>query len=155
MGAVVGRFGVGRLLIVGFASLVACYANMLRIGSHGDYLTVILPSVLLVGLSFVTVFPCVNIQATSRVRDSEQGMASGLVNASFQIGAAVGLAAVTAVVLARTGNGASGQLAGYHAGLVAALGIAVLGLVVAAVAHLLTRPATPGRRRGTGPADPG
>ena len=141
MGAVIDRLGTAKLLVIGFCMLAACYANMLRIGPHGNYPGVILPSMLLVGLSFVFSFPCINIQATSRVRDAEQGMASGLVNASFQIGAAVGLAAVTAVVIAGMGAGSDphSQLAGYRAGLAATLGIALLGLLVVVIVGVLGR----------------
>jgi MFS family permease len=60
-----------------------------------------------------------------------------LVNASFQIGAAVGLAGVTAVVLARIG--AHSQLSAYHAGLVASLGIALVGLLIVVVVEMLER----------------
>jgi MFS family permease len=138
MGPVIGRFGTTKLLVAGFVSLVACYANMLRIGPHGDYPGVILPSMLLVGLSFVLCFPCINIQATSQVRDTEQGMASGLINTSFQIGAAVGLAAVTAVVLGATGasSGTHAELVGYRTGLSASLAIALLGLLIVTMAML-------------------
>jgi MFS family permease len=141
MGAVIDRFGTAKLLVIGFCALVACYANMLRIGPHSDYPGVILPSILLVGLSFVLIFPCVNIGATSHVRNAEQGMASGLVNASIQIGAAVGLAAVTAVVTAGMGTGtnAHSQLAGYRPGLAASVGISALGLVIAVVIGLYRR----------------
>jgi hypothetical protein len=68
----------------------------------------------------------------------EQGMASGLINTSFQIGAAVGLAAVTAVVLAATGasSSAHAELVGYQTGLAATLGIALLGLLVVIVGML-------------------
>jgi predicted MFS family arabinose efflux permease len=141
-GTLVGRFGTTRLLVAGFVALVASYANMLRIGPHGSYGAVILPSMLLVGLSFVLCFPCINIQATSHVPDSEQGMAGGLINTSFQIGAAVGLAAVTAVVLGATGAGPHGQLAGYRTGLAASLAIGLLGLLTA-TARMLRR--EPGR----------
>jgi MFS family permease len=145
LGPVIGRVGTSRLLVIGFCALAACYANMLRIGAHGDYAGVVLPSMLLVGLSFALAFPCINIAATSRVPDAEQGMASGLVNASFQIGAAVGLAAATAVVVARTSGGTGGQIAGYHAGLVASLAIALLGLLVVIVLELAER--VPGEAR--------
>jgi Na+/melibiose symporter-like transporter len=158
MGAVIGRAGTAKLMVVGFVLLAACYANMLRIGPHGNYPAVILPSMLLVGLSFVITFPCINIQATSQVRDAEQGMAAGLVNASFQIGAAVGLAGITAVVIGETGAGSSphSQLVGYRAGLAAAVGIAVLGLIVVAIVDALgrVRLSTSGTSRASATAEP-
>ncbi len=133
MGAVIGRFGPARIMVAGFCVLVAGYINILRIGDNASYAAVILPTVLLIGLSFVTAFPCINILATSHVDPSEQGLAAGLVNASIQIGAAIGLAVVTAVVTAETGTSSStaSQLAGYRAGLGVVLGIGALGLVVA------------------------
>lgn len=151
MGAVIGRLGVPAVLVSGFCLLAAGYASMLRIGPHSDYPAVILPALLLIGLSFVTIFPCVNIQATSQVRDAEQGMAAGLVNASIQIGAAIGLAAVTAVVTASAGPGSSAasQLSGYRPGLAAVLGISVLGLLTAVAAALPRRRASPTVPGGT------
>ena len=141
MGAAIGRFGLPAVMLTGFCMLVAGYANMLRIGQHGSYPGVLLPSLLLIGLSFVLSFPCINIQATSQVPNADQGMAAGLVNASIQIGAAIGLAAVTAVVTAGTGTGSSAasQLAGYRPGLAAVLGIGALGLLVVVINATLGR----------------
>ena len=69
------------------------------------------------------------------------GTASGLVNASFQIGGAIGVAAVTALATARTSDlvaGGSAQLdalaAGYARGFLATAVIAGMGLVLAPVA---------------------
>jgi EmrB/QacA subfamily drug resistance transporter len=144
MGAVIGRFGPARVLVAGFCMLVAAYANILRIGEHSSYWTVVLPTVLLIGLSFVTSFPCINILATSQTAPSEQGLAAGLINASIQIGAAVCLAVVTAVVTAGTGAGSSAasQLAGYRPGLGAVLGLGALGLVIVVINAVVV-----GRRR--------
>src|SRR5207245_11324368 len=46
--------------------------------------------------------PARNIQALSRVHDDEQGLASGLVGSSFQLGGAIVLAITTAMLLAHT-----------------------------------------------------
>jgi MFS family permease len=151
MGAVIGRFGPARVLVAGFCILVLAYANILRIDAHSSYPFVILPTVLLIGLSFVTSFPCINILATSRTAQNEQGLAAGLINASIQIGAAVCLAVVTAVVTANTGpdSGAASQLAGYRPGLAAVLGIAVLGLGIVVISAVLA-----GRRATVAPEGP-
>ena len=55
---------------------------------------------LLIGIGFVLCFPTLNIQATNGVADHEQGLASGLVQTSFQVGGAIGLAVVSAIVTA-------------------------------------------------------
>jgi len=46
----------------------------------------LLPTELLVGLAFGLGFPAVNVQGTAGIADHEQGLASGLVNTSLQIG---------------------------------------------------------------------
>lgn len=74
-------------------------ANVVRVGA--DY-KVILASRLLNGLGFGLCYPTLNIQALTGVRDEEQGLASGLVGSSFQIGGAIVLAVATATILAHT-----------------------------------------------------
>ena len=78
----------------------------------------------LVGVGFALTFPTLNMQGTAGVSDNEQGVASGLVQTSFQIGGAIGLAAVSAVV-------ADGDVAAYRTGIAIVLGVAVLGLLIA------------------------
>ncbi|MFD0593669.1 hypothetical protein ACFQZ4_15170 [Catellatospora coxensis] len=58
----------------------------------------ILPTALLLGLGFALSFSALNVQATNGVADDEQGLASGLVQSSFQVGGAVALAVTSAVV---------------------------------------------------------
>jgi hypothetical protein len=57
---------------------------------------------LFAGLGFALAYPALNIQALSGVRDDEQGLASGLVGSSFQIGGAIVLAITTAVLVGAT-----------------------------------------------------
>jgi hypothetical protein len=66
--------------------------------------------------------------ATDGVADDEQGLASGLVNTSFQLGGALVLAIVAAVVAGggRTQSAAS-LLHSYHVGLGVVAGISLLG----------------------------
>ena len=102
IGPLVDRFGTARIILVGAISFVIGYALFLRIGESLTYATVFLPSMILIGIGFALCFPTLNIQATAGVADHEQGLASGLVNTSFQVGGAIGLAIVTAVVSANT-----------------------------------------------------
>ena len=62
----------------------------------------------------------------------EQGLASGLLNTSFQLGGAVGLAIVTAVVTSQTGTGTGPQavIDGFRPGTAVATGIGLFGLLV-------------------------
>jgi hypothetical protein len=74
---------------------------LLHIGTSAD-LSVILAARVFAGLGFALAYPCLNIQALSGVRDDEQGLASGLVGSSFQIGGAIVLAIATAVLVGAT-----------------------------------------------------
>jgi hypothetical protein len=88
---------------------------------------------LLIGIGFALCFPSLNMQATSGVANEEQGLASGLVNTSFQVGGAIGLAVVTAVVTANSGSGGdpSALVDGLRPAIGVVTGVAALGLVVA------------------------
>lgn len=132
MGAIVDRFGTQRLIAVGFAFMVVGYALFLRVGLDPVYAAVILPSMLLIGAACALVFPSLNIQATSGVEDHEQGMVSGLLNTSVQVGGALFLAVVTAVVTAHTPAHPTPQavLDSYRPGLIVVTGIALAGLLV-------------------------
>jgi EmrB/QacA subfamily drug resistance transporter len=134
-GRLVQRFGTTRLIAAAMVSFIAAYVLFLGIGADSPYVTAILPTMLLVGLGFALSYGPLNVAATAGVADHEQGLASGLVNTSFQVGGAIGLAVVTAVISAGVSGSdapvgsADALLDGYQAGLVAALVIAVLGLV--------------------------
>jgi MFS family permease len=133
MGPVVDRFGTPRVIAAGFTSLVVGYVLFLRLSLHPSYAAVILPSMLLLGAAFATAFPALNIQATNGVRDEEQGMVSGLLNTSFQVGGAIFLAVVTAVVTSgASGHAASPQetLDSYRTGLWVVTGVGFAGLLL-------------------------
>jgi predicted MFS family arabinose efflux permease len=140
-GALVNRFGSPRVVIAGLTSLFAGYALFLRIGVVANYPAVILPSMVLLGLGFALAFPALNIQATNGVGDDEQGLASGLVQTAFQVGGAITLAVVTAVISASAHGTAPQQvLAGYRPGLVLVTCVALAGvLATAALTGLRTR----------------
>ncbi|WP_328744953.1 MFS transporter [Streptomyces sp. NBC_00285] len=133
VGAVIDRFGTPRLIVAGFALMVVGYLLFLRIDLDPAYAAVILPTMLLVGAAFALTFPSLNVQATNGVAEHEQGMVSGLLNTSVQVGGALFLAVVTAVLTANTpAESASPQavLDSYVPGLTVVTGIAVLGLLI-------------------------
>jgi EmrB/QacA subfamily drug resistance transporter len=131
----IGRFGVNKLILVGMTSLVAAYALFLPIGLETGYWTGMLPTFLLGGLGFGLTFAPLNIAATNGVAAHEQGLASGLLNTSFQFGGALGLAVATAVNNAYTGVGDSPQalLDGFKPAIAVSVIIATLGVLVVAV----------------------
>jgi MFS family permease len=134
MGSLLGRFGPAPLTAVAFSCLVIAYAVFLRAGVHPDYPAVILPAIVLIGLAFGLGFSSLSVAATAGVPDAEQGLAASLFQTSFQVGGAVVLAVVTAVVDA---SGAAGlvspaaTLAAYRPALVLITIVAAIGTLTA------------------------
>jgi MFS family permease len=129
MGPLVDRFGTGRIIAVGSVSLLIGYALFLRLGDAPSYAALMLPTIVPLGIGFALMFPSLNIQAVAGVADHEQGLASGLLNTSFQVGGAVGLAVVTAVVSGGTGGVPS--VGEFQSAIVVSLGLAVVAVLVA------------------------
>jgi MFS family permease len=100
-GALASRIGADLLAVAGGLATLLASLVLLRIGTSAD-LSVILAARLFAGLGFALAYPALNIQALSGVRDDEQGLASGLVGSSFQIGGAIVLAITTAVLVGAT-----------------------------------------------------
>jgi len=137
------RFGVTRLIITGMVSILVGYALFLPIGLDSSYAPAMLPTFLLAGLGFALAFGPLNIAATNGIAPSEQGLAGGLLNTSFQFGGALALAVVAAVVNANTGTGGTPQalLDGFKPALVVPLIVGVLGIVAVSSGLRRTRPA--------------
>lgn len=129
----IDRIGTPRTIFAGVVAHVLGYALFLRVDEHSGYAAFVLPSMILLGIGFTLAFSSLNIQATAGISDSEQGLAGGLLNTSLQVGGAIGLAVVTAVLTANGGREASpaALLTGLTPALTVVTGIAVLGLLVA------------------------
>jgi MFS family permease len=133
VGRLVTRFGTGPLLIIGMVAFAVGYALFVHVNGHPTYAVDILPTALLIGIGFALCFSSLNIQATSGVADDEQGLASGLVQTSFQVGGAVVLAVTTAVVggsVVRPGHVPSS----FYPALGVVAGVSVAGLLVSLLA---------------------
>jgi MFS family permease len=130
VGPLVDRVGTQPLIAAAFIAFAAGYALFLRADLNPTYLTMILPTMLLLGVGFALGFPSFNMQGTTGVADHEQGLASGLINTSFQVGGAITLAIVSAVL-------GDGQSAGQafmddaHTAIGVVTGVAALGLISA------------------------
>jgi MFS family permease len=148
---IMDRFGTPRLLAVGFAFVTGGYALFLRLGESASYITLLLPTMVLLGLGYALGFPALSVQGTNGVADDEQGLASGLLNTSTQLGAAVGLAVVSAVVTSQTGDAtnAAAMLHGFRPGIAVAAVIGLLGLLVSVTGWVSERR----QRRAPLPAD--
>jgi MFS family permease len=130
----IDRFGAPRLIVAGLASLAVGYILFLRVGTTPDYALDILPSVLLLGIGFALAFPSINVQATAGIRNSEQGLAAGLIQTSTQVGAALVLAVTTALISGHPGGqqmDAAAMLSQYRPGLILSGAVAIAALLVA------------------------
>jgi predicted MFS family arabinose efflux permease len=134
MAPLLGRFGPAPLTAVAFTCLIIAYAVFLRAGVRPDYPAVMLPATLLIGLAFGLGFSSLSVAATAGVPDAEQGLAASLFQTSFQVGGAVVLAVVTAVIDA-SGAGRvlppAATLAAYRPALILITGVAAAGTLVA------------------------
>jgi MFS family permease len=113
----------------------------------GDFAVDVLPSMILLGLGAGVAFNPVLLAAMSDVEPTEAGLASGLVNTSFMMGGALGLAVLASLAASRTDalvNEGQSQLValtgGYHAAFFVG---AIFALVAAALGGLLLRVQTP------------
>jgi EmrB/QacA subfamily drug resistance transporter len=131
----VARFGIRRLITAGLASAAIGYALFVPIGLDSGYAAAVLPTVLFGGLGFALAYGPLNIAATNGIAAEEQGLASGLVNTSFQFGGALVLAIATAVNNAANGAADSPQalLDGFQAAVVVSVIASGIGVAVTAL----------------------
>ncbi len=127
----VTKVGFKPILATGMACIAAGLVWFSQISVDGTFLGDILgPSLLAaVGLGFS--FVPVTIAAVSGVPDHEQGLASGLINTSQQVGGALGLAILAAVSSSVTGNSVDPAvlIEGFQDAFLVGAGFAILGLI--------------------------
>ena len=136
------RFGERAVLLVGLALLFAAMVRLARIPVDADYVTDLLPVMLLIAGAGL-VLPALTTLGMSGATADDAGLASGLFNTTQQIGMATGVAVLSTLAAARTqellaASGAGGALPGGHGEAVAlaggyhlAFGIAAALLVAA------------------------
>jgi MFS family permease len=96
------RFGARATLLPGMVSIAAGLLLFARTPVDGNYLTDVVPAVVLIGLGAGLSFPSLMSLAMSGATPSDSGLASGLVNATVQVGGAVGLAVLATLATKRT-----------------------------------------------------
>lgn len=127
----VTKVGFKPILAIGMACVALGLVWFTQIDVHGTFLGDILGPSLLAALGLGFAFVPVTIAAVSGIADREQGLASGLINTSQQVGGALGLAILAAVansVIGATVNPES-LVEGFQAAFAVGAGFAVLGLI--------------------------
>jgi EmrB/QacA subfamily drug resistance transporter len=131
VGRLINRYGTAPLIIASMTSLAAGYVWFLATaGSSPDYAVSILPTMLLLGGGFAFGFSSIMAQATTGIDDSEQGLASGLVQTSGQVGAALVLAVVTALIASGQSSHGTTNFTQFHTGVTLVTGVAIAGLLL-------------------------
>ena len=140
------RFGPRATLIPGIALAAAGLALFTQASVGASYVRDLLPSMVLVGIGAGLSFPSLMTLAMSGADPSEAGLASGLVNTTQQVGAALGLAVLATISTTRTDTllhagkvSATALTSGYH--LAWTIGTALLLAAIAAAATILRPPA--------------
>jgi MFS family permease len=135
--------GVRRLLVAGLSLLAISALWLTRVPAGGDFATDLLPAQLLAGVAGGLSAPSVQVGALSGVMHSMTGLASGLVETMREVGGAVGVAAVSTVLVLRAGElaGAADPAArglaaanAFHAAFWVIFVVAALGALTAAIA---------------------
>jgi EmrB/QacA subfamily drug resistance transporter len=135
------RFGARRALLTGLVLVTAGLALFTQAPVDGNYLTNVLPPLVLLGVGIGVSFPSLITLAMSGATREDAGLASGVVNTTAQIGGALGLAVLATLSSTRSNDliasghsHASALTSGYHlAFLIGAILVAaafVVGLVV-------------------------
>jgi EmrB/QacA subfamily drug resistance transporter len=150
--AVVLRVGFRPVAATGMVLLAAGALILTQVSAGGSYIGDMLLGLIVYGAGIGPAFVTATVAALSGVEEHEAGLASGLSNTAFQIGAALGVAIVTTVAVTRSENylaandGANPLVVlneGFQSAFLACVALAAIG---AALALLLL-----GRPRGAAP----
>jgi EmrB/QacA subfamily drug resistance transporter len=137
--AIVGRIGSRPVGAAGMLLIAAACLLLTQVSANGSYLDDIFLGLLIFGAGLGAAFVASQIAALSDVAERESGLAAGLVDSSFNIGGALGLAILSTVAVARTDAVASvspdpglqALTEGFQAGFLVAVGFGILGLLAA------------------------
>ncbi|HUD24726.1 MAG TPA: DHA2 family efflux MFS transporter permease subunit [Burkholderiaceae bacterium] len=147
---IVMRFGLRLPLALGLLLAAAGLALFARAPIDARFAIDVLPAMTLLGLGAGMALNPVLLAAMSDVAPQESGLASGVVNTSFMMGGALGLAVLASLAAARTdalrAQGADPLTAlagGYHAAFLVGAAFALAASLLGAV---LIRPAASAQR---------
>ena len=96
------RIGTRPVIVTGALIAAGGLYWLSRIPVHGSYLSDLLPGMLVLSLGFGPVFVGVTTAANAGVPADKAGLAAALLNASQQLGGALGLAIFSAIATSRT-----------------------------------------------------
>jgi len=152
---IVMRFGIRGPIAAGLLLAACGLALFSRAPVDGGFVWHVLPGMTLLGIGAGVAFNPVLLAAMNDVDPADSGLASGIVNTSFMMGGALGLAILASLAGARTDALAAAQATpldalngGYHA----AFAFGAAFAAVAALIGLALRIRAPRAVEGAGPA---
>ena len=120
------RTGTRPIMVAGALIAAGGVFWLSQISVHGSYVSDLLPGLVIMSFGLGAVFVGVQTAANAGVPPDKAGLAASLVNASFQLGAALGLAIFSAIAISRTNHLLAGHVAvpnaltsGFHLALLA------------------------------------
>ena len=152
---VVMRFGTRLPLATGLLLAATGLALFARAPASGTFALDVLPAMVLLGLGAGLAFNPLLLAAMSDVAPRDSGLASGVVNTSFMMGGAIGLAVLASLADASTSTAlrsglasAAAQAAGYHVAFAVGAAFALAASILGATL-IRTGVKARERRRGT------
>jgi EmrB/QacA subfamily drug resistance transporter len=145
------RFGIKLPLVVGLLLAAVGLALFARAPVGGNFVVDVLPAMILLGFGGGLAFNPILLAAMNDVAQDESGLASGVVNTSFMMGGALGLAILASLAAARTSGllaSGSNHLVALNSGyqiafLIAALFAIFASALGAALLRIKAQPGTP------------
>jgi EmrB/QacA subfamily drug resistance transporter len=150
---VIARFGPKTPIVAGLALLAVGMAVMSLVREDGSFVIDVLPASLIAAAGMSLAFIPSLGTAIQSAKPEEGGLAAGIVNTSYQVGSALGLAVMTAIATshgAASLGDATALTEGYSAAFVGAAGVALAGALLTTA--LLRGPEAPAA--GLEPSDP-
>jgi EmrB/QacA subfamily drug resistance transporter len=102
--SLVTRLGVRRVMPFGLALATVALVLLAQVPADGHYFFDLFPAFLISAVGLAFTFVPMTIAGLMGVKDSDAGVASGLLNTSQQIGGAIGLAAVSTIATTFTSH---------------------------------------------------
>jgi EmrB/QacA subfamily drug resistance transporter len=131
----VTKVGFKPILAIGMACVALGLIWFTQIDVEGTFVKDLLGPSLLAALGLGFAFVPVTIAAVSGIEDREQGLASGLINTSQQVGGALGLAILAAIANSVIGSTETPDslVEGFQAAFAVGAAFAILGLIATLV----------------------
>ena len=144
---VVAALGAGRAMGGGLLAIAAGGVALLAIAPGAPALPSLVGGFVVLGAGLGVASVASTTRGTAALDGADQGLASGLLATSAQLGTALGLAIVVPIAAARTealGGGADAQVAGYELGFLLSAALAAAAAAALGLAALRARLSAPG-----------